>query len=178
MKTFVTLATLALALAPFALSPAGADAPACDGGTANADGTCTYHGSFLVAFPLGTLGANTKQSGLDSFIFPSPGPNWFLVAHVDSTAETTLYDVDVHYYTAAGTHVDSQDSTSPHADHCDIATPQADQACLVPDFGASNAGLKVFVDAKEGASFEVTVTAYPPGSCPAAYPGCSDTSIY
>jgi hypothetical protein len=74
--------------------------------------------------------------------------------------------------------VDSQKATPARPDHCDIATPQGDQACLVPDFGASNNGLKVDIDAKEGADFVVTVTAYPPGTCPAAYPACTDTSIY
>lgn len=177
MKSFAILTTLALlALAPLATTaPAAADAP-CNGGAANADGSCTYQGSFLVAFPLGTIGANTKQSGIDSFFFQSPGPGWFLVAHVDGTAESVAYDIDIHFYTAAGVHLDSQDATTPYGDHCDPATPQADQMCFVPDFGAaSNNGLKVDIDAKEGANYQVTVTAYPPGQCPTSLvPDCKN----
>ncbi|GEM_PF-6226830 len=184
MKTLAVLATLTLAFTPFLMAPADADVNVCTPsagaatGTTNADGSITYHGCFTAAFPLGTLGANTKQSGIDSFIFASPGANWFLVAHLDNAYETAAYDLDIHYYTAAGTHVDSQDATPARPDHCDGSTPQADAACLVPDFGADNSGLKVFVDAKEGAGFEVTVTAYPPGTCPAAYPNCTDTTVY
>lgn len=170
MKTLALLA--ALAFLPLAFAPTvGADAGLCAPssgvatGTANPDGTITYTGCFTAAFPLGTLGANTKQSGIDSFFLASPGPGWFLVAHVDSTAETLAYDVDIHYYTAANVHVDSQDATTPYGDRCDVSTPQADQACFVPDFGASNDGLKVDIDAKEGANFRITVTAYPPGQC-------------
>ncbi|MEA3201266.1 MAG: hypothetical protein QOE90_2694 [Thermoplasmata archaeon] len=183
MRTLAILTALALLALAGATSIAGADDP-CAGGTANADGTCTYAGSFVAPGVIGALGANTKQNGIDSVFFPSPGADWFLVAHLVSVTSTpaTAYDLDIHYYTAAGVHVDSKNAaTNPRADHCDGPSPGVDSACLVPDFGADNAGMQFDVDAKitaPGVSYQFVVTAYPPGTCPAAYPDCGDTDLY
>src|SRR5579885_2542804 len=104
MRSIAILTTLALVALAGASSLSGADANPCNGGTANADGTCTYTGSFLTGSVIGAIGANTKQNASVSVFFPSPGPGWFLVAHVDGVTSTpaAAYDLDIHYYTAAG----------------------------------------------------------------------------
>jgi hypothetical protein len=142
MRFFAISTALAFAL----LAPlAGADTPAPQ----------TYSGSFLLAVPFGTITQNTKVDGIDGFriqLADGAGPGWQVRAHVESAA-TPVYDVDVHFYTASGTHVDSQ------PDLCDTATPQQDQVCVIPDIGAAT----IMIDAKYGAAFTVTVTLTPPG---------------
>lgn len=177
----VLLILVPLLLATF-VPAVGAGATPCQGGTANADGSCTYTGQFRTAGVIGAIGANTKQSGIDSAFFVSPGPGWFLVAQVDSVGVSALpADLDIHFYTAAGTHVDSKQATPSRPDHCDVVTANVPQPCIVPDFGASNSGLKFDVDGKitsPNVLYTFTVTAYPPGTCPAAYPDCGNLDKY
>jgi len=142
MRSLIILTAIAFA----AVVPlAGADAPAAQ----------TFHGSFALSVPFGTITQNTKVDGIDGFRIQLAGtgigPGWHVVAHVNS-ASSPIYDVDVHYYNAAGSHVDSK------PDLCDTPTQNVDQECDIPDIGAAT----IMIDGKYGANYDVTVTISPP----------------
>jgi hypothetical protein len=136
MRIFAVFATLTV-LAVFPL--------------AGASDEQTIHGSFVTAVPFALLAPNPNTNGIVGFAFPAPAAGSHIKVHVDS-ATTPVYDVDVHYFNAAGTHVDSK------PDLCDTPTQNVDQECDVPDIGATT----VVVDAKYGGNVAFTVTITPP----------------
>jgi hypothetical protein len=131
MRTLAILAALAFlsVLVPFG----GADpAP---------DHTC----SIVVPVIFAPIAENTGVQGIDGCTFDAPAAGTHLRAHVTSSVGP-IYDVDIHFYTADKTHVDTQ------PDLCDTATQNVDQECDMPSatqFGATGP-FTLVIDGKYG----------------------------